>query len=360
MGSHMQVSEENAIPTVDVSALLSSTSSEAERRQVVDNVCHASRKYGFFNLVGHGIPPQQMKQALEINRRFFALPEEKRLDVHVSKAMGRSFRGWEPPLIQQHQDGLLPDTKETFIVGREVPADDSEAGSFMTGPNLWPDLPKDEFQNVVLDYQARMIEVAGLLIRILVQGLPKEWSCSPDALDGLLVDPAIPMRFLHYGPVPEKDPRQFGGEYDDFHSLAFFGIVLLGTGRKLIQFDVKVAAHTDFSVITILLQQPGTEGLQVWYPPTEDWIPVPVVEDGFVINIGDLMQKYTAGYYRSARHRVVTFSEEGKHRYSIAFFLDGNLHFKTRPLDGSGDEIEVGEYVRSCLMKTLGTRGPLL
>lgn len=121
-----------------------------------------------------------------------------------------------------------------------------------------------------------------------------------------------------------------------------------------------VAAHTDFSTITILLQQPGTEGLQVWYPPTEDWIPVPVVEGGFVINIGDLMQKYSAGYYRSARHRVITFSEKDKHRYSIAFFLDGNLRFKTKALDGTGEETEVGEYVRSCLMGTLGTRGPLL
>lgn len=121
-----------------------------------------------------------------------------------------------------------------------------------------------------------------------------------------------------------------------------------------------VAAHTDFSTITILLQQPGTEGLQVWYPPTEDWIPVPVVEDGFVINIGDLMQKYTSGYYRSARHRVVTFTEKDKHRYSIAFFLDGNLQFKTKGLDGSGTETAVGDYVRQCLMGTLGTRGPLL
>ncbi|KAI1768920.1 putative 1-aminocyclopropane-1-carboxylate oxidase [Hypoxylon sp. FL1150] len=322
---------ENTIPTVDISAILSPTASKAERVQVIEDVRHASTTYGFFNLVGHGIPHAQLQQAFESSKRFFALPEEKRMDVHVGKAMGRSFRGWEPPLIQQHQENLLPDTKETFIVGREVPADDPEAGSFLTGPNLWPDLPKKEFQDVVLAYQARMVALAQTIINILVQGLPEKWGCPPDALDGLTVDPAIPMRFLHYGPVKEKDPRQFG-----------------------------VAAHTDFSAITILLQQPGTEGLQVWYPPTEDWIPVPVVEDGFVINIGDLMQKYTGGYYRSARHRVITFSEEDKHRYSIAFFLDGNLQFKTKGLDGSDTETVVGDYVRACLMRTLGTKGPLL
>lgn len=328
MGSQ---ASENAIPTVDMSAILSPDASNAERNQVIENVRHASTTYGFFNLVGHGIPHAQLQEAFESSKRFFALPEEKRMEVHVGKAMGRSFRGWEPPFIQQHHEGLLPDTKETFIVGREVPADDPEAGSFMTGPNLWPDIPREDFQDVVLAYQACMVELSRVIIRMLVQGLPKEWGCPIDALDGLTVDPAIPMRFLHYGPVEKRDPRQFG-----------------------------VAAHTDFSTITILLQQAGTEGLQVWHPPTEDWIPVPVVEDGFVINIGDLMQKYTGGYYRSARHRVVTFSEQDKHRYSIAFFLDGNLKFKTKALDGSGTETEVGEYVRSSLMNTLGTRGPLL
>lgn len=82
----------------------------------------------------------------------------------------------------------------------------------MTGPNLWPDLPPEEFQDVVLAYQARMVALAKVIVRILVQGLPEEWGCPPDALDGLTVDPAIPMRFLHYGPVKEKDPRQFGGK----------------------------------------------------------------------------------------------------------------------------------------------------
>ncbi|TGJ84439.1 hypothetical protein E0Z10_g4324 [Xylaria hypoxylon] len=331
---------EGGIPTVDIGAILSPTATEADRRQVVEAVRYASTTFGFFNLVGHGIPRAQLRQIFESSKLFFALPEEKRRDVHVGQALGRSFRGWEPPLIQQHQEGVLPDTKEpktditffeTFIIGREVPADDPEAGTFLTGPNLWPDLPTEDFQEVILAYQARMVELARVVVRILVQGLPEAWGCPPDVLDGLTVDPAIPMRMLHYGPVKEKDPRQFG-----------------------------VAAHTDFSAITILLQQPGTEGLQVWYPPTDEWIPVPVSEDGFVINIGDLMQQYTAGYYRSARHRVITFSEEDKHRYSVAFFLDGNLQFKTKALDGSGTEIVVGEYVYSCLNRTLGARGPSL
>lgn len=109
MGSQ---SNDSLIPTVDVSAFLSPTASEAERRQVVDDVRHACTTYGFFTLVGHGIPHTQLSQAFESSKRFFALPEEKRKDVHVGKAVGRSFRGWEPPFIQQHKGDILPDTKE--------------------------------------------------------------------------------------------------------------------------------------------------------------------------------------------------------------------------------------------------------
>ncbi|KAI0390661.1 putative 1-aminocyclopropane-1-carboxylate oxidase [Xylariaceae sp. FL0594] len=303
------------IPTVDISTILSPTASEGEQREAVECFTQAATTYGFFNLVGHGIPTGLLRDVFESSKLFFSLSEDKRNEGHVGKALGRSFRGYEPPFIQKHDKDLLPDTKETFIIGREIPADHPEAGTFLTGPNLWPDLPEGKFRDVVLAYQAKMVELAGIIIRTLVRGLPKEWGCPPDALDNLLV----------------QDSRQFG-----------------------------VAAHTDSSAITILLQQPGTEGLEVWYPPISDWIPVPVVEDGFVVNIGDLLQKYTGGCFRSARHRVVTRGEKDKHRYSVAFFLDGNLQFKSRQLDGTGEETAVGEYVRSCLDRTMGSRGPLL
>ena len=111
--------------------------------------------------------------------------------------------------------------------------------------------------------------------------------------------------------------------------------------------------------MAILLQQPGTEGLEVWYPPTGSWIPVPVREDAFVINMGDMMQKWTAGYYRSARHRVIS-SVGDRHRYSVPFFLNGNLKLRVKSLDGSGVETSVGEHIRQRLIETMGESGNML
>lgn len=119
-----------------------------------------------------------------------------------------------------------------------------------------------------------------------------------------------------------------------------------------------VADHTDFGCVSIILQEPETTGLEVYYPPAQTWVPVPVVEDAFVVNMGDMMQKYTGGYYRSARHRVLT--NRNKDRHSVAFFLNGNLKLNAKALDGSGVETVVGEHIRGRLIETMGATGKLL
>jgi hypothetical protein len=115
---------------------------------------------------------------------------------------------------------------------------------------------------------------------------------------------------------------------------------------------ITVADHTDFGCITILLQELGSKGLEVLYPPTQTWIPIAPKEGAYVINMSDMMQKWTTGYYKSARHRVITTSD--KDRYSVAFFLNGNLKLNTLALDGSGEEVLIGEHIRSRLVSTLG------
>lgn len=102
------------------------------------------------------------------------------------------------------------------MVGREVPLDDPDCGTFSTGPNLWPSsLPKEKFQDRIMAYQGRMLALVKNILAILAQGLPKEWECSPTVFDSLLEKTSIPMRLLHYRPVPSQleDARQFGGQF---------------------------------------------------------------------------------------------------------------------------------------------------
>ncbi|MCJ1268277.1 2-oxoglutarate-dependent dioxygenase asL3 [Lobaria immixta] len=319
------------IPTIDISPFLAENASEQAVNEVVDSVRHACTTYGFFQLVGHGVSDEERDGILECAKRFFELPVEEKMEVQIKHSMGKSFRGYEPPGIQTHQKGLKADTKEAFIVGAEIPKDDPEAGTFSTGPNLWPkSLPSEIFRTPIMNYQATMLALVKTLLKILARGLPGDWGCSPDVLDEFAENPSMPMRLLHYAPQPVRDESQFG-----------------------------VGDHTDFGGITVLLQQEGTAGLEVWYPPTETWIPVPVQHGGYVINMGDMMQKWTAGYYRSARHRVIS-SVGDKHRYSVPFFLNGKLKLNCKTLDGSGEETVVGEHIRQRLIETMGESGKML
>ncbi|RAH63701.1 Clavaminate synthase-like protein [Aspergillus aculeatinus CBS 121060] len=203
----------STIPTVDIAPWLNPDSSESARQHVVAAMRDACTTYGFFNLVGHGVAPAQRQEILDCAKLFFTLPEDEKMKVWIGNSVGRSFRGYEPPGIQTHQEGLLPDTKECFIIGHEVPATDPESGTFSTGPNLWPAaLPPQTFQDPILRYQATMVTLVQTLLRILARGIPAEWHCAPDALDALAQNrPSIPMRLLHYAPQAVQSDRQFGG-----------------------------------------------------------------------------------------------------------------------------------------------------
>ena len=111
MGSNSVVPP-TAIPTVDISPFLDENASPEAKQQVVDAMRDACTTFGFFYLVGHGIPEEDRRMILNCAKLYFSLPKEDKMETWIGKAMGRSFRGYEPPALQVHQEGLLPDTKE--------------------------------------------------------------------------------------------------------------------------------------------------------------------------------------------------------------------------------------------------------
>lgn len=102
---------DEAIPTVDISPFVNNAPAK-ELLDVVKAVRHACTTYGFFYLVGHGISLEEQNRALDCAKLFFTLSQEEKMDVWIKKSLGKSHRGYEPPGIQTHQKGLLPDTKE--------------------------------------------------------------------------------------------------------------------------------------------------------------------------------------------------------------------------------------------------------
>lgn len=103
---------EEGIPLIDMSAWLSLDSSEDDREMLMSELRHASSTYGFFQLVGHGIPVHLMERVLKCGKLFFDLPTSEKMDVAMMRSQGRATRGYEVLRSQTTQKGALPDLKE--------------------------------------------------------------------------------------------------------------------------------------------------------------------------------------------------------------------------------------------------------
>ncbi|KAL3420857.1 2OG-Fe(II)oxygenase superfamily protein [Phlyctema vagabunda] len=302
------------IPTIDISAYLnpSSTTGDSEREHVIAQVRTACLTTGFFQLTGHGIPRDLQRRVLDGAAALFALPDAEKQKLDQSNSVGASHRGYEVLGKQALQEGTLPDLKEGFYIGQEIPEDDPrvQEKAFLMGPNLWPPthlLPAAQFQEPMSTYWKLMFELAVRVLEILAAGLPY----GPHIFDEFVSNDAVSsIRLLHYPPATRVESS--GGDQQQEQ---------LGAG-----------AHTDFGAITLLLQD-ANPGLQVWHDEGQSWVDVEPNADAYVVNVGDMLSMWTSDLYKSSLHRVVNGS--AAHRYSVPFFFDGNIECELWPLDGT-------------------------
>lgn len=165
------------------------------------------------------------------------------------------------------------------------------------GPNVWPDIPNEKFRDPVWEYYQETSQLGQTIWEILLQGL----GYSTDVMESFAKRPLVQMKMIRYPPAGATLPGQFG-----------------------------VGAHTDFGGVTVLLQEPGKEGLEVWHEAGDEWLPVPAVENVYVINCGDIVMRWSGGRYKSAKHRVINKAEAA--RLSCATFWHGDV-FATNPLN---------------------------
>jgi len=269
------------IPVIDLEPSFSAD--EASCTAVASRIGVACRDTGFFYVSNHGVKREVVRAAFEQAARFFDRP----LNWKSQYLKVPGTYGYEPSEAL-HLDNASPgDLNESFncSVTESPDAQDSVT-------NKWPsDIVG--FRENIEAYSTAMISLGLHISRLLARSL----DLSPHYFDEALKHPTAALRLLRYPPQPSVT---------EFNQL--------GAG-----------AHTDFGWITLLAQD-DCGGLEV-QTAAGDWIRAEPIEDTFVVNLGDLVPRWTNGLYHSNMHRVLN-NRSGRNRHSIAQFY--NVAYATR------------------------------
>lgn len=233
----------------------------------LDEVCH---EIGFFQIIGHGVDPSVADAAWQVSRTFFDLPLAERLTAappYAGYAYG--YYGFEAEALAASLGAASdPDPKETFSAGpfEHRPAVPGEEELLVA--NLFPDAALPEMRAVWHAYYDAMAALGARVMGLFARGL----SLPADFFDRYLDRHLSALRAINY-PAGERSDR------------------------------VRAGAHTDYGTLTIL-RQDDVGGLEVQCLDGR-WAPVTPVPGAYVINIGDLMARWTNDRWRSTMHRVV-------------------------------------------------------
>lgn len=281
------------LPILDLSAL---DGTAAERALFLSALRAAARGYGGFYITGHGVDPTLIDSAFTTSRRFFDLPEADKLAIEMVNSphfRGYTRVGWE-------RTRGAADWREQVDIGAERPAlpqgADTPSWTRLQGPNQWPEaLP--ELRPVALRLQE---ELTGVVARLL-RGVALALEQPEDTFDRLNGDaPTQLLKLIRY------PGRATGGD----------------TGQG-------VGPHKDSGLLTLVIQHERS-GLQV--ETADGWLDIPPVPGTFVVNVGELLELATDGYFRADVHQVVT-PPAGADRLSVAFFLGAPLGSRVPVLD---------------------------
>lgn len=294
----------NSLPIIDIAPLYS-TDTQAWQ-SVATAIDRACREWGFFYIKGHPISPSRIDALLASAKHFFAQPAADKLKIDITQTL--HHRGYGAIATEQLDPNTPSDLKETFDMGLHLPAEhpDVRANKPLRGPNRHPDLPGWEvlMEQHYLDMQA----LAQTLLRAmtLALGIEREF------FDQRFHEPVSVLRLIHYPPRHTASSAEQQG----------------------------AGAHTDYGCITLLYQDTAG-GLQV-RDVRGQWIDAPPIDGTFVVNLGDMMARWSNDRYLSTPHRVI--SPQGVDRYSMPFFAEPHPDTVIQCLPGCQDVAHPAKY----------------
>lgn len=308
---------------------------QQDQAKVVEQLKYACEDVGFMQITGHGISQTLIDTHMRLQKEFFALPQKtkERIALRDSNPVRGYFGKGGEDLDQVLADKV--DSADGQKIAQQSRKDKKEGfdtngvpwakpvGGYVANifgsQSQFPDekeLPR--FRQTLEEYSCEMFTLSKRLMSLMALVLGKP----ADFFEPYLTQPVATHRLLHYWPIQDFDT------------------------------EIGVGEHTDYGFLTILLQD-SVGGLQVLNARDGKWVHCCPVPGAFVVNIGDMLGRWTAHRFKSTVHRVVNVSAQD--RYSVPYFLEPNMDTlialggictgPASPCDGASAEEETAEVI---------------
>ncbi|MDH3689133.1 MAG: hypothetical protein OEU36_06580 [Gammaproteobacteria bacterium] len=299
----------HSIPVIDISGVYASNSKP--RASFDTEIFEACCDVGFFLVVGQPEAARLTQQRLKTFATFFDLPERDKLALGRRQNNPEStniYRGYFPPLPEERS------FKEGIDFGPELPSDSPrfKSGEMLLEPNVWP--PEERlpgWRRGILDY----LESMRALGQDIMQSIARSLNLTDDWFERSFDAGNNTLRLLKYPPPPKAPPQLLRVDVDQASCYAV------------------AYPHSDSGCLTLLAQD-DVGGLQV-ENGQGNWIDVPVIDGSHVVNIGDVLARWTNDLFTATRHRVLS---SGRIRYSMPFFFDPNMDALIKCIPGCEGE----------------------
>jgi len=284
--NHAQDAADNDIPILDLSDYLLSGSTEA-LKLLAEQLRVACEEVGFFSIVGHQVPREQMGRTFEMVRAFHDQAMETKESILMDQANWPvGGVGYLPINNKKLPARNIGNFNEAFLIKKDHKTDFND--------NQWPnDDSLPGFKKEVINYALALEKLGKQLLPVFATAL----EMPEDFFEQAFVAPLYRLRMTHYPAAePEAKSETFG-----------------------------IAPHVDTTFCTILAQDQA--GLTVYSERKQQWINAPLIEDAFIVNSGELLRQWTNDRFLSTKH-FASNNVSGRSRYSIPFFLNANADFQ--------------------------------
>jgi len=294
------------LPIIDIGPLFTTIVTEKQREEkeaVVREIHKACKDVGFLYITNHSIPETLTQEVLRLAREFFFLPQSEKEAIAITKcSCPTRCRGYQRlgENITQYQK----DWHEGIDFYRDVQVTTQENRQPLDGLNQWPSSPPD-FKPTFLRYINEMFRLGKTLMSAFALGLGLE----EDYFEKYTDNGFWGMRVIGYPPLQSATNTSSNPNDPPV--------------------GVSCGEHTDYGCLTIVNQDSKVCALQVKNKDNE-WINADPVPNAFVVNLGDMLKRWSNNVYQSTPHRVINLGT--CYRVSIPFFFEPNYDAVITPV----------------------------